>query len=121
MASIGIVSGSIEKGFVGQLITLSIKAPIEIRPNRGKASDVQPDYRVWSDGVEIGAGWIRVAEQSGRPYVSLSLATPEFGPRDRIATMFSRSSGHPPTDRRPSCGILAHRNNLPGARVPPPC
>lgn len=52
MASIGIVSGSIEKGFVGQLITLSIKAPIEIRPNRGKASDVQPDYRVWSDGVD---------------------------------------------------------------------
>ena len=87
MASIGIVSGSIEKGFVGQLITLSIKAPIEIRPNRGKASDVQPDYRVWSDGVEIGAGWIRVAEQSGRPYVSLSLATPEFGPR-RILILF---------------------------------
>ncbi|AMU94225.1 hypothetical protein AOA14_06345 [Sphingopyxis terrae subsp. terrae NBRC 15098] len=92
MASIGIVSGSIEKGFVGQLITLSIKAPIEIRPNRGKASDVQPDYRVWSDGVEIGAGWIRVAEQSGRPYVSLSLATPEFGPR-RIYANLGRAAG----------------------------
>lgn len=131
MASIGIVSGSIEKGFVGQLITLSIKAPIEIRPNGSKSSEVQPDFRVWSDGVEIGAGWIRVAEQSGRPYVSLSLATPEFGPRriyanlgraaGRIATMCSRSSGHQPTERQPSCGTLTHRINLPGARVPPPC
>ncbi len=54
MASIGIVSGSIEKGFVGQLITL--------------------------------------AEQSGRPYVSLSLATPEFGPR-RIYANLGRAAG----------------------------
>lgn len=52
MASIGIVSGSIDKGFSGQLITLSIKASIEIRPNGSKSADVQPDFRVWSDGVD---------------------------------------------------------------------
>ena len=38
MASIGIVSGSIEKGFVGQLITLSIKAPVENRAPLSSAS-----------------------------------------------------------------------------------
>lgn len=102
MPSIGIVSGSIEKGFSGQLITLSIKAPIEVRRNRDKANDIQPDYRVWSDGVEIGAGWIRVGEVSGRPYVSLSFATPEFGPR-RIYANLGRAAGE---DREDVFAIL---------------
>ena len=83
MAAIGFVNGAIETGFVGQLKTLSIRAAIEIRTNRSKAGDVQPDYRVYSEGVEIGAGWIRVGQVSGEPYVSLSLAAPEFGPRRR--------------------------------------
>ena len=56
MEAIGFVNGTIEKGFVGQLKTLSIRAAIEIRPNRSKNGDVQPDYRVYSEGVEIGAG-----------------------------------------------------------------
>lgn len=81
MAAIGFVNGTIDTGFVGQLKTLSIRAAIEIRTNRSKSGDVQPDYRVWSEGVEIGAGWIRVGQVSGEPYVSLSLAAPEFGPR----------------------------------------
>src|SRR3546814_19930941 len=66
MAAIGFVNGTIEKGFVGQLKTLSIRAAIEIRPNPSKNGDVQPDYRVYSEGVEIGAGWIRIGETSGK-------------------------------------------------------
>src|SRR3546814_5455274 len=80
MAAIGFVNGTIEKGFVGQLKTLSIRAAIEIRTNRSKSSDVQPDYRGWSEGVEIGDGWIRVGQQSGESYSSLSLDAPEIGP-----------------------------------------
>ena len=92
MAAIGFVNGTIEKGFVGQLKTLSIRAAIEIRTNRSKAGDVQPDYRVYSDGVEIGAGWIRIGEASGKPFVSLTLAAPEFGPR-RIYANLGRAAG----------------------------
>lgn len=92
MAAIGIVNGSIDKGFVGQLTTLSIRAPIEIRLNRGKGKDVQPDYRIWSDGVEIGAGWIRVSNISGKPYVSISLEAPEFGQR-RLYANLGRAAG----------------------------
>ena len=92
MASIGIVSGSIEKGFVGQLATISIRVPIEIRPNPSKSGDVQPDYRVWSNGVECGAGWLRRSEASGNLYVSLSLEAPEFGPR-RIYANLGRAAG----------------------------
>ena len=60
---------------------------IAIVPNTGKAGDTQPDYRVLSGDVEIGAGWNRHAETSGRDYVSLSLAAPEFGPRRLYANL----------------------------------
>ncbi|SBV31851.1 conserved protein of unknown function [uncultured Sphingopyxis sp.] len=97
MAAIGFVNGTIEKGFVGQLKTLSIRASIEISPNRGKGSDVQPDFRVFSEGVEIGAGWVRTGEVSGKTYVSLSLAAPEFGPR-RLYANLGRAAGQDDDD-----------------------
>lgn len=92
MAAIGYVSGTLEQGFEGQLKTLSISASVEIRPNRAKTGEAQPDYRVYSDGVEIGAGWVRTGEMSGNDYVSLSLAAPEFGPR-RLYANLGRAAG----------------------------
>lgn len=92
MAAIGYVTKSEDGSFKGQLKTLSIRAEIEIVANRGKASDAQPDYRVLSEGVEIGAGWLRRSETSGRDYVSLSLAAPEFGPR-RLYANLGRAAG----------------------------
>lgn len=92
MGAIGFVSGTIEKGFVGELRTLSIRAPLEIRCNRGKGREVQPDYRVYSDDVEVGAGWIRLGQQSERAYVSLALEAPEFGQR-RLYVNLGRAAG----------------------------
>ena len=46
-----------------------------------------PHYRVTANGVEIGAGWVRRRDVSGEDYVSLSLATPEFGPRRLYANL----------------------------------
>lgn len=97
MAAIGYVNGSMSEGYVGQLKTLSIRAALEIRPNRSKAGDIQPDYRVYSDGVEIGAGWVRTGQVSGEPYVSLSLAAPEFGPR-RLYANLGRAAGQDDDD-----------------------
>lgn len=97
MAAIGLVSGTIEKGFAGQLRTLSIRVPIEIRLNASKSGDVQPDYRVWSNGVEIGAGWLRRSDATGNLYVSLTLAAPEFGPR-RIYANLGRAAGQDDPD-----------------------
>ncbi len=79
-------------GFKGQLKTLSIRAEIEILPNERKTGDSQPDYRVMANGVEVGAGWTRRGETSGRDYVSLSLAAPEFGPR-RLYANLGRAAG----------------------------
>jgi uncharacterized protein (DUF736 family) len=92
MPAIGYVNRTNSGGFAGQLRTVSIKADIEIIPNEQKTGDLQPDYRVLSDGIEIGGGWNRRSETSGRDYVSLSLAAPEFGPR-RIYANLGRAAG----------------------------
>jgi len=96
MPAIGYVSRDGE-GFKGQLKTLSIRTEIEIRPNRSKSSDAQPDYRVSAGGVEVGAGWVRRGEMSGKDYVSLSLAAPEFGPR-RLYANLGRAAGQDDDD-----------------------
>lgn len=96
MPAIGYVTRDGE-GFKGQLKTLSIRTEIEILPNRAKSSDTQPDYRVSAGGVEVGAGWIRRGEMSGRDYVSLSLAAPEFGPR-RLYANLGRAAGQEDDD-----------------------
>jgi uncharacterized protein (DUF736 family) len=92
MAAIGYVTKRSDGSFKGSLKTLSIRADIEIVANDAKTSDSQPDYRVTSDGVEIGAGWNRRSQNSGQDYVSLSLAAPEFGPR-RLYANLGRAAG----------------------------
>lgn len=87
MPRIGHVTRQDNGGYAGELRTLSIRAPIEIEPKGSKAAKTQPDYRVLSDGVEFGAGWNRRSESSGRDYVSLALASPEFGPRRLYVTL----------------------------------
>ena len=81
MPAIGHVTKQKDGSFKGQIKTLSIRAPIDILPNTAKNSDTQPDYRVYSQTVEIGAAWVRKAKSSGEDYVSLSLADPVFGPK----------------------------------------
>jgi uncharacterized protein (DUF736 family) len=92
MAAIGYVTKGSDGSFKGLLKTFSIRADIAIVANDNKTSDSQPDYRVVSDGVEIGAGWNRRSQSSGQDYVSLSLAAPELGPR-RIYANLGRAAG----------------------------
>ena len=91
MAAIGYVQAQQDGSFKGVLKTLSVRAEIEIVPNRGKLGD-QPDYRVVSNGVELGGGWIRTGELSQREYVRLSLSAPELGPRVIYANL-GRAAG----------------------------
>jgi uncharacterized protein (DUF736 family) len=87
MPAIGTVTKDDTGTFKGQLKTLSIRVDIAIVANANRTSDAQPHYRVLSGDVEIGAGWNRRSESSGRDYVSLSLAAPEFGPRRLYANL----------------------------------
>jgi uncharacterized protein (DUF736 family) len=94
MPAIGYVTRDETGAYKGQLKTLTIRADIAIVANDRKASDAQPDYRVLSGDVEIGAGWNRRAQSSGRDYVSLSFAAPEFGPR-RLYANLGQAAGQP--------------------------
>ncbi|MCP3384669.1 DUF736 family protein [Bradyrhizobium sp. CCGUVB4N] len=87
MTAIGVVTRNDNGGFRGQLKTLSTRADIDIVLNRDKSADTQPDFRVITQGVEIGAGWIRRGESSGKDYVSLSVAAPELGSRKLYANL----------------------------------
>lgn len=92
MPAIGYVTKQSTGGFKGQIKTLSIRADIDIVPNKGKTSESQPDFRVLTQGIEVGAGWTRTGETSGKDYVSLSLAAPEFGPR-KLYVNLGRAAG----------------------------
>lgn len=97
MPAIGRVTRAQDGSFKGQLRTLSIKAEIVIQPNSGKTSEAHPDYRVLAGEAEVGAGWNRRSEATGRDYISLSLAAPEFGPR-RIYANLGRAAGQDDDD-----------------------
>jgi uncharacterized protein (DUF736 family) len=47
---------------------------------------------VLAGGIEIGAGWVRTGEMSGKHYVSLVMAALEFGPRKLYANL-GRAAG----------------------------
>ena len=87
MPVIGHVTRNQNGGFTGELRTLSIRVPIELVPGTRRAGEANPDYQLLSDGLEFGAGWNRRSEATGRDYVSLSLAAPEFGPRRIYASL----------------------------------
>ncbi|GAD60507.1 MULTISPECIES: DUF736 domain-containing protein [Brevundimonas] len=98
MSAIGYVKLDRDTGaYEGAVRTLAINAPLRIVPNGSKAADNQPDYRVYSGNVELGAGWIKTGEQSRREYVSLGLAAPELGPR-RIYVNLGRAAGQDDED-----------------------
>jgi uncharacterized protein (DUF736 family) len=74
MATIGTVTKHDDGRYEGELKTLSVRADITVMPVTDKATHNQPDFRVLSKGVEIGAGWLRIGQMSGKEYVSLSIA-----------------------------------------------
>lgn len=95
MPAIGNVTKQKDGNFKGQLKTLSFKAPIDILLNPSKSGETQPDYRVYSQNVEIGAGWIKKGKTSGEDYVSLTLQDPAFG---KLYANLGRAAGQDDED-----------------------
>jgi uncharacterized protein (DUF736 family) len=63
--------------FTGTIRTLAISVKATIRPV-AKDNERSPDYRVIANGVELGAGWTKVAKDTGAEYVSIKLDDPSF-------------------------------------------
>ncbi len=92
MTAIGYVTKNDNGSYKGQLKTVSIRAEIDIIPNRDKSAETHSDFRVLTQGVEIGPAGSVGGENSGKDYVSLSLSAPEFGPRKLYANL-GRAAG----------------------------
>ena len=76
MAAIGFVNGTPDKGFVGQLKTLSIRASIEIRPNGSKSNgDAEAAPDAAETAVEGGAEAPARATRRGRPKAAQAAAS----------------------------------------------
>ena len=97
MATIGTVTKRDDGHYEGELRTLAVRADIAIMPVTDKTSHSQPDFRVLSKGVEIGAGWLRIGQMSGKEYVSLSISAPEFGSKTLYANL-GRAAGESDPD-----------------------
>ena len=97
MGTIGSVTKREGGRYEGELKTLSVRADITLLPVGDKASPSQPDYRVMSQGIEIGAGWIRTGQNSGKEYVSLSISAPELGSKTLYANL-GRAAGQTDPD-----------------------
>ena len=87
MPAIGYLTRKEDESFEGQLMTLTVQTDLRLRPNRAKNKSAQPDYLVYAKDMEIGVGWKKINQGTGREYVSLSLATPEFGARAITANL----------------------------------
>jgi uncharacterized protein (DUF736 family) len=59
MATIGTFTAH-EGGYVGTIRTLTINVKTKLVPNKARANDKAPDFRVYAGGAELGAAW-RVA------------------------------------------------------------
>jgi uncharacterized protein (DUF736 family) len=94
MATIGSVTKRSDGRYEGELRTLSMRAEIAIVPVMEKMTPNQPDYRVLCQGIDVGAGWMRKGQASGKDYVSLSIAAPEFGAKTIYANL-GRAAGQP--------------------------
>ncbi|PIT06400.1 hypothetical protein TSA1_29860 [Bradyrhizobium nitroreducens] len=87
MTAIGFVTRTTYGGFRGQLKLLPVCADIDIVPIRDKSGDNPADFRIFTQGLEVGSGRILTGETYGTDYVSLSLAAPGLGVRKLCANL----------------------------------
>jgi len=67
-------------GFTGNIRTALVRGALHIKPNAQKTQgSKQPDYRLYFDGQECGAGWL-AEEKPGMDYRSINctLDDPSF-------------------------------------------
>lgn len=83
-----------DNAFTGTVNTLLFKARVRIAPNNRKTADGQPDYRVYAGSVEIGAGWTKTSQQTGRTYISIKLDDPSLPAPIFAALVQTEEGGH---------------------------
>lgn len=77
MATIGTFT-TIENGFLGEIVTLSVQARnVRILRDERATGENAPSHRVYVGRAEIGAAWSKRSNE-GRDYLGLKLDDPSF-------------------------------------------
>ena len=78
MAQIGTFTRTVD-GYSGSIRTFTLdREVIVIVPALASETDNAPNYRVFANDIEIGAGWKRTSDKAGE-YVALLIDDPSFG------------------------------------------
>ncbi|MBO9601840.1 MAG: DUF736 domain-containing protein [Novosphingobium sp.] len=77
MAQIGTFTRDEAGLYSGTIRTLTLNVKAAIRPVE-RDNDKAPDHRVFAGAVEIGAGWTKVARETGAEYLSMKIDDPSL-------------------------------------------
>ncbi|PZQ63468.1 MAG: DUF736 domain-containing protein [Phenylobacterium zucineum] len=92
MATIGTFTKSEDGSYAGSIKTLGLNVrQAQLRPV-DKTSRKAPDFRVFANGTEFGAGWKRTS-QDNNDYISLRLDDPSF-PAPIYANLVDAEEGY---------------------------
>jgi len=69
----------------GTIRTMTINVKAQLVPNKSKANDDAPDFRLFAGGAELGAAWRQDSKNGGAPYLAVKLDDPSFAEPMRAA------------------------------------
>ena len=81
-----------QDGYKGEIRTIGLAITSEIKPVKSD-NEKAPNFRVYADTVEVGAGWVRTAKESGDEYISIKMDDPCF-PATIYAVLVEREGQH---------------------------
>lgn len=79
--------------YTGRIRTMTIDVEAQILPVKDKPSLETPDYRIYADGTELGAGWIKESNSGETQYLALKLDDPSFTSPIRAAFFENAKDG----------------------------
>ena len=66
----------LDNGYEGAIATVMLNMAVTFEA-QVKKTEKSPDYRVFSNGLEIGAGWSKISKNK-TPYIDILLDDPTF-------------------------------------------
>lgn len=91
--AIGYITQTDNGNFEGHL-AMGVNERIRVVANESKTpNSLEPDYRIFGESLaEVGAGWNRTGETSGKDYISLTFEHPNISDR-RVYANLGRVKG----------------------------
>ena len=71
--------------YTGTIRTMTINVKAQLVPNKTKANDDAPDFRLYAGGAELGAAWQQENSNGEKPYLAVKLDDPSFAAPIRAA------------------------------------